>query len=83
MKNELIESQENLMMVMNHAVGVYMSKEPSERDNWRRVPFWNLVKHTEHELEEVIRSGEKDRQYHNLLDLIGLMRMLAWRIRYE
>ena len=72
------------MMVMNHAVGIYMAKEPSEKDGWRDVNFWNLVQHTRHEFEEVLRSGQDvDRKYHNLCDLIGLMSMLAWRIRYE
>lgn len=80
-KNRLMESQDLLRDTAHEAIGIYMAKEPSEKDNWREVAYWNLLQHIRHEFEEIVKSSTPDRQYHNLLDLIGLILMLAVRVR--
>lgn len=84
MKNRLMESQQLLRDTCHEAIGIYMAKEPSEKDAWRDASFWNVVQHTRHEFEEVLRSGDSaDRKYHNLCDLIGLIAMVAVKVREE
>lgn len=79
--NRLMESQRLLREVMSEAIGIYMAKEPSEKDGWRDVNLWQLDQHLKHEHEEVNRSNTPDRLYHNLLDSIVLTAMLAVRVR--
>lgn len=76
-----MESQDMLRQIMSEAVGIYMSKEPSEKDSWRDLEMWNLLQHAKHEFAEIERSREPDRFYHNCLDLINLVAMLAARTR--
>lgn len=80
-KNELIISQDNLRDTIHEAIGIYMAKEPAERDDWQRKNIWQLWQHLKHELEEIEKSGSADRIYHNLLDAIGLTAMIAYRVR--
>lgn len=76
-----MKSQDMLREVMAEAMGIYMAKEPAEKDSWRQKPFWNLLQHAKHEFAEIEKSSSPDRQYHNCLDLIGLAAMLAVRCR--
>ena len=80
-ENDLIKSQDLLRSIMSEAIGIYMAKEPAEKDNWRRVSVWQLLQHAKHEFEEIERSDTKDRYYHNCLDLLCLVAMLASRGR--
>src|ERR1044072_5532528 len=82
--NRLIESQELLRSVMSEAMGIYESKEPKVGDSWRDFTDneWQLLQHAKHEFDEIERSiGEDDRFYHNCLDLINLITMMAARKR--
>lgn len=83
-KNRKMESQDLLRQVMSEAMGIYMAKEPSNGDSWRdnnQVTMWGLFQHLKHEIEEIDRSESKDRFYHNCLDAINLLAMLAARTR--
>lgn len=77
--NRIMESQDMLRQIMSEAIGIYMSKEPSKKDSWRGLEMWNLLQHAKHEFAEIERSREPDRFYHNCLDLINLVAMLAAR----
>lgn len=79
--NRLLESQQILRDVMHEAIGVYMAKEPKIKDQWREMTLWGIWEHLKHEIEEIDRSGTKDRTYHNILDAIGLLAMLGYRIQ--
>lgn len=77
-----MESQALLREIMSEAMGIYMAKEPAERDDWRDKKVWDILQHTKHEFAEIERSrGEPDRFYHNCLDLICLGAMLAAKVR--
>lgn len=81
MDNQLMESQNKLREVMSEALGLYMAKEPKIGDQWRTESLFKVVKHAEHEFQEILRSKTTDRQYHNVLDLIGQMSIVAVKIR--
>lgn len=81
MENKLIKSQNQLREVMAEALGIYMAKEPKIGDQWQTESLFKVVKHAEHEFQEILRSKTTDRQYHNVLDLIGQMSIVAVKIR--
>lgn len=66
---------------MTESMGIYMSKEPSEKDSWRDVSIWQLIQHLAHEVEEIKKSNTADRQYHNSLDAVVLAAMIAAKVR--
>ena len=77
----LTESQELLRSAMSEAMGVYMAKEPKNGDEWREQEFWRIISHLRHEIEEIDRSVNLDRRYHNTLDCIGQAAILAAHLR--
>lgn len=79
----LMESQDRLREVMAEAMGIYMAKEPTEKDGWRHKNLWELMAHLAHEVGEIRHSSETDRIYHNSLDAVILAAMIAVRVREE
>lgn len=79
--NRLMDSQDLLRGIMSEAIGLYMAKEPKIRDQWRDLKYWEVWQHLKHEIAEIERSDTIDRQYHNLLDLVGQAAICAAWIR--
>ena len=79
--NRLIKSQQLLRDCFHEALGVYEAKEPKVSDSWRDMEPYQLWLHFLHEIEEIKRSQTKDRIYHNCLDAINLLGMIAVRTR--
>ena len=80
-KNNLMESQNKLREVMGEAIGLYIAKEPKIGNQFENQSFFQVVKHAEHEFKEILRSKTQDRIYHNLLDLIGQISIVAVKVR--
>lgn len=80
-EKRLMMSQELLRDIMHEAVGLYMAKEPKIGDQWRDMKYWDAWNHLKHEIAEIERSTTLDRQYHNMLDLIGQAAICAACIR--
>lgn len=78
-----IESQRMIRDCMAEAIGIYIAKEPTEKDNWRDKSIWQTFMHLKHEIEEIQRSKSSDRQLHNALDACGQAAILAARIKIE
>lgn len=82
-EKRMMESQDFLREVMAEALGIYMAKEPAEKDGWREKTIFQNVQHAAHEIEEIKRSTTLDRKYHNCLDLIGQAAICAAQVRIE
>ena len=82
MNDTIIDSRIRIRKALDQAFGVYEHEEAKKADSWRKIPLWNLIKHAEHELEE-IRSSPKDRQHHNCLDLINLGAIMASKLELD
>ena len=78
---QLLKSQEIIRSVLNEAVGVYIAEEPKKQDSWRETQMWRLKQHLKHEIQEIDRSITEDRFYHNCLDAINLLAMMAAKAR--
>lgn len=81
--NELMESQDLLRECMAEALGIYMAKEPKIKDQWKNQQLWEVIEHLNHEVQEIKRSKELDRIYHNALDAIGQASIIASWCRLE
>ena len=81
MDNQLLQSQDKLREVFGEAIGLYIAKEPKIADKWTVDSLFKVIKHAEHEFSEILRSKTIDRQYHNVLDLIGQMAIVAVKLR--
>lgn len=81
MESRLLESQDLIRDVMSNAMGIYVAEEPKKRDTWRETSQWTLMQHLKHEIAEIERSGTHDIYYHNCLDAINLLAMLAANTR--
>jgi hypothetical protein len=79
--NRIMDSQDLLRSIMSEAIGIYMAKEPKIRDQWRDLDWWQVFNHLKHEVGEIERSNSVDRQYHNLLDLVGQAAICAAWVR--
>lgn len=75
------ESRRLLQRELDCAFGVYIADEPTKGDVWRNQSIWDLFKHLEHEVDEIHRSKNTERKYHNALDACGLAALLAARVR--
>jgi hypothetical protein len=78
-----IESQWIIRESLAEALGIYIAKEPSEKDTWRDKDIWSAFQHLKHEIEEIERSKTMDRQLHNALDACAQAAILASRIKLE
>ena len=79
----IIESKNMVERCMFEALGLYTAKEPKHNDEWRDKSIWQNMKHLEHELEEIKRSKDSNRQLHNALDACAQAAILAARIKIE
>jgi len=71
------DSRQRIRQALDAAFGVYIGQEPKRGDSWRDWTYGQLYAHLRHEIEEIKRSENAERQYHNCLDVIGEAAILA------
>jgi len=77
----MAESRKLIEQCMHEALGLYIAKEPKHGDEWRDKDIWKNLEHLAHEVEEIRRSKNLGRKYHNALDCCSQAAILAVQIK--
>jgi len=83
MNERMKDSRRRLRQIFDMAFGVYIKEEINKQDTWQDIEWGNLWAHFKHEIKEIRDSKGRTRQFHNILDAINLLGMLAAKIVLE
>ncbi len=73
------ESRQQVWLAFMQAFGSYVEQEGKKADQWRDQTVYELVRHIDHEVDEIagnVRRGEPGFGIHNCYDVMSLAAIL-------
>jgi hypothetical protein len=79
----MTESRKMLWDAFMVSYGSYTEQEAKKTDSWRDQTVYDLIRHMDHEMQEIKRSTGTTMTLHNAMDMCSLAGLLIARLMQE